>query len=98
MLTPKDIARLLETYCPLRAAAFGPRTKDLRYALQLYVLSDAVSLSALQVYAELTSRSVMTMEWVEGARLTDRRALDAYGLEPSKLVDTMVRINKIYYG
>ncbi|CAM9145939.1 unnamed protein product [Ascophyllum nodosum] len=43
------------------------------------------------VYAELTSRSVMTMEWVEGARLTDRRALDAYGLEPSKLVDTMVQ-------
>lgn len=44
-----------------------------------------------QVYAELTSRMVMTMEWVEGARLSDRPMLDKYGLEPSRLVDTMVR-------
>ena len=44
-----------------------------------------------QVYAELTSREVMTMEWVEGARLSDRKMLDTYGLEPSRLVDTMVR-------
>jgi len=43
------------------------------------------------VYAELTSREVMTMEWVEGARLSDRAMLDTYGLEPSRLVDTMVR-------
>ncbi len=34
----------------------------------------------------------MTMEWVEGARLSDRAMLDTYGLEPSRLVDTMVRI------
>lgn len=33
----------------------------------------------------------MTMEWVEGARLSDRPMLDKYGLEPSRLVDTMVR-------
>lgn len=45
-----------------------------------------------QVYAELTSREVMTMEWVEGARLSDRKMLDTYGLEPSRLVDTMVRL------
>lgn len=45
-----------------------------------------------QVYTELTSRMVMTMEWVEGARLSDRAMLDTYGLEPSRLVDTMVRI------
>eukprot|EP00752_Nemacystus_decipiens_P006370 g5742.t1 len=44
-----------------------------------------------KVYAELTSREVMTMEWVEGARLSDRRMLDTYGLEPSRLVDTMVQ-------
>lgn len=31
------------------------------------------------------------MEWVEGARLSDRAMLDTYGLEPSRLVDTMVR-------
>lgn len=30
------------------------------------------------------------MEWVEGARLSDRKMLDNYGLEPSRLVDTMV--------
>lgn len=44
------------------------------------------------MYAELTSRMVMTMEWVEGARLSDRPMLDKYGLEPSRLVDTMVRV------
>ncbi|CAM9117437.1 unnamed protein product, partial [Hapterophycus canaliculatus] len=44
-----------------------------------------------KVYAELTSREVMTMEWVEGARLSDRVMLDKYGLEPSRLVDTMVQ-------
>lgn len=33
----------------------------------------------------------MTMEWVEGARLSDRAMLETYGLEPSRLVDTMVR-------
>ena len=44
------------------------------------------------MYAELTSREVLTMEWVEGARLSDRPMLDNYGLEPSRLVDTMVRI------
>lgn len=32
------------------------------------------------------------MEWVEGARLSDRKMLDTYGLEPSRLVDTMVRL------
>lgn len=44
-----------------------------------------------KVYTELTSRMVMTMEWVEGARLSDRAMLDTYGLEPSRLVDTMVQ-------
>lgn len=33
---------------------------------------------------------VMTMEWVEGARLSDQAMLDTYGLEGSRLVDTMV--------
>lgn len=45
----------------------------------------------LQVYMELTSRTVMTMEWAEGARLSDKKMLDNYGLEPSRFVDTMVR-------
>lgn len=50
------------------------------------------------MYAELTSREVLTMEWVEGARLSDRAMLDNYGLEPSRLVDTMViRINEGLY-
>ncbi|CAM9272419.1 unnamed protein product [Sphacelaria rigidula] len=34
---------------------------------------------------------VMTMEWVEGARLSDQAMLDTYGLEGSRLVDTMVQ-------
>jgi hypothetical protein len=31
------------------------------------------------------------MEWVDGFRLTDRASLKEYGLDESKLVDTLVQ-------
>ena len=34
---------------------------------------------------------VLTMEWVDGARLNDKAAIDAMGLDSSKFVDTLVQ-------
>eukprot|EP00584_Thalassiosira_punctigera_P005369 CAMPEP_0172544070 /NCGR_PEP_ID=MMETSP1067-20121228/14306_1 /TAXON_ID=265564 ORGANISM="Thalassiosira punctigera, Strain Tpunct2005C2" /NCGR_SAMPLE_ID=MMETSP1067 /ASSEMBLY_ACC=CAM_ASM_000444 /LENGTH=978 /DNA_ID=CAMNT_0013330569 /DNA_START=63 /DNA_END=2999 /DNA_ORIENTATION=- len=44
-----------------------------------------------KVYSELTTRKVLTMEWVDGFRLTDRENLEAYNLDREKLVDTLVQ-------
>lgn len=44
-----------------------------------------------RVYSELTTRKVLTMEWVDGVRLTDRESLEAYDLDREKLVDTLVQ-------
>ena len=34
---------------------------------------------------------VLTMEWVDGARLNDKAAIEAMGLDSSKFVDTLVQ-------
>jgi predicted unusual protein kinase regulating ubiquinone biosynthesis (AarF/ABC1/UbiB family) len=44
-----------------------------------------------KVYSELTTSKVLTMEWVEGFRLTDIDSLEKYGLDRKKLVDTLVQ-------
>jgi len=44
-----------------------------------------------KVYSDLTTRKVLTMEWVEGFRLTDNESLEAYNLDRKKLVDTLVQ-------
>lgn len=44
-----------------------------------------------KVYSELTSRKVLTMEWVDGFRLTDNENLELYNLDRKKLVDTLVQ-------
>mmetsp|Transcript_35020 Transcript_35020/g.84763 ORF Transcript_35020/g.84763 Transcript_35020/m.84763 type:complete len:756 (-) Transcript_35020:3488-5755(-) len=44
-----------------------------------------------KVYSDLTTRKVLVMEWVDGVRLTDSASLATYGLETSKLVDTLVQ-------
>lgn len=44
-----------------------------------------------RVFSELTTSKVLTMEWVDGFRLTDRDSLMKYGLDESKLVDTLVQ-------
>ncbi|EME26393.1 aarF domain-containing kinase [Galdieria sulphuraria] len=41
-----------------------------------------------KVYWEYTRDKVLTMEWVDGTRLTDT---DKYGMDASRLVETMVR-------
>jgi len=44
-----------------------------------------------KVYSELTTSKVLTMEWVDGFRLTDTDNLVAYNLDRKKLVDTLVQ-------
>ena len=44
-----------------------------------------------KIYSELTTSKVLTMEWVEGFRLTDIESLNKYGLDRKKLVDTLVQ-------
>jgi len=44
-----------------------------------------------KVYEELTTSKVLTMDWVEGYRLTDTSSLDANGLDREKLIDTLVQ-------
>lgn len=44
-----------------------------------------------KIYSELTTSKVLTMEWVDGFRLTDSKDLARYNLDPSKLVNTLVQ-------
>ena len=44
-----------------------------------------------RVYSELTTRRVLTMEWVDGCRLTDRESMEEFDLDRRKLVDTLVQ-------
>lgn len=44
-----------------------------------------------KIYSELTTSKVLTMEWVDGVRLTDSESLAEYNLDRSKLVDTLVQ-------
>ena len=44
-----------------------------------------------KVYSDFTTNKVLTMEWVDGFRLTDSSLLKSYDLDESKLVDTLVQ-------
>jgi aarF domain-containing kinase len=44
-----------------------------------------------KIYSDYTTSKVLTMEWVDGFRLTDSASLAAYGLNRKKLVDTLVQ-------
>jgi len=44
-----------------------------------------------KIYPNLSTKKILTMEWVDGARLTDTDQIQAYGLDSSKLVDTLVQ-------
>jgi hypothetical protein len=44
-----------------------------------------------KVYSDLTTSKVLTMEWVEGFRLTDSDRMLECGLDRKKLVDTLVQ-------
>jgi hypothetical protein len=57
---------------------------------ELYALT-ATGVFVPKVYSELTTSKVLTMEWVDGFRLTDTASLEAYGLDKEKLVNTLVQ-------
>ena len=44
-----------------------------------------------KVYTDLSTSKVLTMEWVDGAKLNDQRSLRELGLDGSKLVDILVQ-------
>ncbi len=44
-----------------------------------------------KVYTDLSTGKVLTMEWVSGARLSDKTSLDGMGLDSSKFVDILVQ-------
>jgi ABC1 atypical kinase-like domain len=44
-----------------------------------------------KVYSEYTTNKVLTMEWVDGVRLTDQDSMKRYNLDESKLVDSLVQ-------
>jgi len=44
-----------------------------------------------KVYSDLTTSKVLTMEWVDGFRLTDSTNLALYGLDRKKLVNTLTQ-------
>ena len=43
-----------------------------------------------EIHRELTSRRVLTMEWIEGVKLTRLEAVKAMGIDPDELVDVGV--------
>ena len=44
-----------------------------------------------KVYTDLSTSKVLTMEWVDGARLSDRKSIEAMNLDNSKFVDILVQ-------
>lgn len=44
-----------------------------------------------RIYPDLCSRKLLTMEWVDGVRLVEGDKLKAMGLNPERLVDTLVQ-------
>jgi len=58
---------------------------------ELYAEDAIADVFVPKVYAELTTRKVLTMEWVDGFRLTDSESLKANNLDRKKLVDTLVQ-------
>ncbi|KAL3817430.1 hypothetical protein ACHAXA_011059 [Cyclostephanos tholiformis] len=58
---------------------------------ELYAEDSIADVFVPKVYSELTTRKVLTMEWVDGFRLTDGESLEANNLDRKKLVDTLVQ-------
>ena len=49
------------------------------------------NVSAPSIFPEYSSRRILTMEWVDGMRLTDTARLSACGLQPTALVEALVQ-------
>ena len=82
-----DFGRLLYAEIDYIAEAANARRFSELYAQDVALSSVFVP----RVYSELTTRKVLTMEWVDGVRLTDGESLEALDLDRRKLVDTLVQ-------
>ena len=49
------------------------------------------NVSSPTIHPDLSTRRVLTMEWIDGVRITDLDALRARGHKPAALVDTLVQ-------
>ncbi|KAK9483313.1 ABC1 family-domain-containing protein [Lipomyces starkeyi] len=45
-----------------------------------------------RIYHNLTSRHVLTAEWIDGVSLSNRKELDAVGYSKSQIMDTMINL------
>lgn len=43
-----------------------------------------------KIYSDFSTSKVLTMEWVDGVRLTDQAGLDMFNLDASRLVNTLI--------
>jgi len=50
-----------------------------------------ISVFVPKVFSELTTSKVLTMEWVDGIRMTDKDSLRKYGLDKEVLIDSLVQ-------
>lgn len=82
-----DFGKLLYAEIDYVAEAANARRFSELYAKDVAIADVFVP----KVYSELTTRKVLTMEWVDGFRLTDNENLELYNLDRKKLVDTLVQ-------
>ena len=85
-----DFGKLLYAEIDYVAEAANARRFSELYAKDVAIADVFVP----KVYSELTTRKVLTMEWVDGFRLTDNENLELYNLDRKKLVDTLVQCKR----
>ena len=56
----------------------------------LYGSSGDGAVKVPKIYWEYTTKGVLTMEWIDGIKLTDRDALNASGFDIQFLVDQVI--------
>lgn len=88
-----DFGKLLYAEIDYVAEAVNARRFSELYAKDVAIADVFVP----KVYSELTTRKVLTMEWVDGFRLTDSENLELYNLDRKKLVDTLVQCKWSYF-
>ena len=50
-----------------------------------------IKIAVPKIYKELTSRRVLTMEWIEGTKLTNLEKVKNLGIDPDKMIDIGVQ-------
>jgi predicted unusual protein kinase regulating ubiquinone biosynthesis (AarF/ABC1/UbiB family) len=53
--------------------------------------ADVTDVFVPKIYSDYTTSRVLTMEWVDGYRITDKATMKRLGLDESKLIDSLVQ-------